>query len=275
MEGVNLFDQALAAARQGDLATARTVLKQLLKQEPQNIDAWLLGAQVVETNLDAIRCYERILKIDPNHAYAKQKLAQLRPMTPDAQEFMSAPLANRSTPALPALSQTDAEIALAKSKAEKARREITIALSGVGVLVCCLVGLLVVALPRTGFLQVAQTTPPSNQELYNVLYSNSRAANDENIEAYMATIHPSSPAMFTTRTALQLIFSKYDLQFYFYNLSVQSVSADEAKIHFSLQTEKIRGPDFRNNIVTGTMTLRPDNGVWKIYDQVVENTTYK
>lgn len=274
MEGENLFDQALTAARQGDLATARTVLKQLLKQEPQNINAWLLGAQVVETNLDAIRCYERILKIDPNHAYAKQKLAELRPMMPDVQEIIVPPT-NRSIPVQPVLYQPDEEIALAKSKAEKARRDITIALSGLGVLLCCLAGLLVVALPRMGFLQVAQTTPPSNQELYNVLYSNSRAANDENIDAYMATIHPSSPAVFTTRSALQLIFSKYDLRFYFYNLSVRSVSGDEAKIHFSLQTEKIRGPDFRNNIVTGTMILRSDHGVWKIYSQEVENTTYK
>ncbi len=47
MEGENLFNQALTAARQGDLATARTVLKQLLKQEPKNIYAWLLGSQVV------------------------------------------------------------------------------------------------------------------------------------------------------------------------------------------------------------------------------------
>ena len=91
----------------------------------------------------------------------------------------------------------------------------------------------------------------------------------------MATIHPSSLAAITTRSALEMIFSKYDLRFYFYNLSVVSVSADEAKIHFSLSTDKISGPDFRNNIVTGTMILRPDNGVWKIYSQEVESTTYK
>ena len=79
----NLFDQAVAAAKQKDFATARTLLKQLLKQEPNNVDAWLLGAYVVESRPDAIRCYERALQIDPDNAYAKQKLAELQALPPE------------------------------------------------------------------------------------------------------------------------------------------------------------------------------------------------
>ena len=79
----NLFDQAVAAARQKDFAAARTLLKQLLKQDPTNLNAWLLGAHVVESRSDAIRCYERALQIDPNNTFAKQKLAELQALPPE------------------------------------------------------------------------------------------------------------------------------------------------------------------------------------------------
>lgn len=266
----NLFDQAVAAARQNDFATARILLKQLLKQEPNNLNAWLLGAHVVETKEDAIRCYERVLKIDPSHTYAKQKLAELGPITLAAPTALSTNAASRS---MLARSETEIVQPTPVDKNDKARREIMIVLSGIGV-VCCLLVLIVAALPYLNRSQVVQVTP-TNQELFNVLYRNARAANNENLDDYMSTIHPGSAAAFTTRAALGLVFSQYDLNFRFYNLSVISASVDEAKLHFSLETRKIKGPDFTDNIVTGTMTLRRDNGEWKIYSQEAEKTEYK
>jgi hypothetical protein len=275
----NLFEQAVAAARQKDLATARILLKQLLKQEPQNLNAWLLGAHIVESKADAIRCYERVLTIDPNHAYAKQKLAELRALTPEAPAAPPAPLstntANKGTPAWPIPAQPEPEIIKPApvNKSDKTRRDITIGLIGV-LVVCCLGALVVAALPNMTRSQVVEVTPTA-KELFDVIYHNARAGNNENIDDYMSTIHPGSAAALTTRAALGLVFSQYDLNFYFYDLSVISASVDEAKIHFSLETRKLKGPDFADNIVTGTMTLRRDNGEWKIYSQEAENTQYK
>ena len=269
--GENLFEQALAAAQQKDLATAQILLKQLLRQEPQNIDAWLLGAHIVETNADAIRCYQRILQIDPNHTYAKQKLAELQPTTSTALSINAIPAQAQPISTQPQTEIVKSSVAPTNSKTS---RGVIIALIGilVGICICTVIG--IAALPNLGFSQVAQKTP-TNQELFNVLFRNAKASNTEDIDAYMDTIHPSSAAFLTTRAALELMFSEYDLNFYFYDLQVISVTEKEATIHFSLQTDKIKGPDFVNNIVTGTMTLRPYNGVWKIYSQKVENTEYK
>jgi thioredoxin-like negative regulator of GroEL len=45
----NLFDQAVAAAKQKDFASARTLLKQLLKQDPTNLNAAVMSARCRST----------------------------------------------------------------------------------------------------------------------------------------------------------------------------------------------------------------------------------
>jgi hypothetical protein len=278
-ESTGLFEQAVAAARQKDLASARMLLKQLLKQEPDNLNAWLLGAHVVETREDQIRCYERVLRIDPNYAYARQKLSELKEdrlfldatpgpastgmtvsrlesIQPQVENSLQTPSINPSTPT------------------PKKPNEITIALAGVLISVCCL-AVIVIAFFSSGALSLAAQPTPSAPQLFNVLYQNAKASNTENMEGYMATIHPASPMYLTTQVALGLVFSEFDLSVQFYDLKVISLTKDEAKIHFSLLTRKINGGAFRDNVVIGTMTLKPDNGVWKIYGQDVENVEYK
>lgn len=278
-EGQTLFDQALAAARQRDLASARMLLKQVLKEEPYNLDAWLLGARVVETRADAIRCYQRALQIDPNHAYAKQKLAELEagaspsPSTTNPSNKV-APF--QPIPLQPQQSATEIAQATMEANRVKTSRDVTIAVIGIVVSLCCLVGLGVLVVRNGGFSlsPVAQSTP-TNQQLFNVLYANARAANKEDVTAYMATIHPSSSSYLPTQLLMGPLFEQFDLSYQYYNLSVISVNESEATIRFSLQTDKIRGPEFQNNIVTGTMVLKPDNGVWKIYSQDAEDIDYK
>ena len=268
-----LFDQAVAAAKQKDFATARTLLKQLLKQEPNNIDAWLLGAYVVESRSDAIRCYERVLQIDPNHAYAKQKLVELQALPPEP-----APVKPPVQPAAP-----QPKVAQAKTDSpppappEPKSKSITwvFVLAGVLIVVLCLVIGCIGIISSGGLPSLGSSQPtPTNQQLFDVLHKNARAGVDEDLEAYMATIHPNSPLYDQTEDVLIDMFAQYDLDFKFYDMTVTSLKSKEAKIHFSLLTRKRAGPDFRNNIVIGTMTLRPDDGVWKIYNQEVEDVQY-
>ena len=115
---------------------------------------------------------------------------------------------------------------------------------------------------------------PTDQQLFDVLHTNAQAGVTKTWTAYMATIHPNSPLYDQTEDALKDMFAQFDLDFEFYDLTVTSLKSNEAKIHFSLMTRKRAGPDFRNNIVIGTMILRPDNGVWKIYNQEVEDVQY-
>lgn len=273
----NLFDQAVAAAKQKDFTTARTLVKQLLKQEPNNLDAWLLGAYVVESRSDAIRCYERVLQIDPNHVYARQKLSELQALPPETppEKHPSQPAA--SQPKTPRAQSASHPSAAPVNPPESKSKSSTwmFVLAGVLIIMCCLTvgGIGIVSSGGLSSLGSSQPTP-TNQQLFDVLHTNAKAGVDEDLEAYMATIHPNSPLYNRTEDTLKEMFATYDLNFEFYDLTVTSLKSNEAKIHFSLLTRKRAGPDFRNNIVIGMMILRPDNGVWKIYNQTVEDVQY-
>ena len=140
--------------------------------------------------------------------------------------------------------------------------------------VLCLVALGVGLSQGDGLFTSSAQPTPNDQELFNVLYMNARAANSEDIGAYMATIHSKSPLYRQTESALREVFSQYDLSYWFYDLQVTKLTSTEARVHFSLSTTRIRGPAFRDNIVTGTMILRLEDGIWKIYNQEVENIQY-
>jgi tetratricopeptide (TPR) repeat protein len=270
----NLFDQAVAAAKQKDFASARTLLKQLLKQDPTNLNAWLLGAHVVESRSDSIRCYERALQIDTNNTFAKKKLAELQALPPEPAPVVH-PSPSVATPQTKTSTPKAEDIPQAPPSKKSNSTTWIFILAGVLIVTLCLgIGCIGIissgGLPSLGSSQSA----PTDQQLFDVLHVNAQAGIDEDLEAYMATIHPDSPLYDQTEDVLIDLFALYDLDFKFYDMTVTNLKSNEAKIHFSLLTRKRAGPDFRNNIVIGTMTLRPDNGVWKIYNQEVEDVQY-
>lgn len=298
-----LFNQALAAARQKDFGTARALLKQLVKQDPNNLNAWLLAGMVVKSRSDSIRCYQRALQIDPTNAHAKQKLAQLESEAPVAtasvQPAASQPV-NVQINAAPrpeirpaqAASRPTTQAELPDDKSKAGNGMVIGLLVLAGILCLALFGLIAYSFssqakpasdPTPANQQLSKPAPvnqpsseptPTNQQLFSVLSSNTQAFNREDATAYMATIHSQSPGYVQTETLLKQLFAKYDLEGSFYDLKVLSASPSEARVHFSLSTRKLAGPDFRNNVVTGVMILRPEAGVWKIYNQEVENVTY-
>jgi len=86
----NLVQQGLTAARVGDTDEARRLLKHATEETPDNIDAWLGLAGVVESLPEKKRCFSKILELDPGHSEAQaglrlveQKLAQQQPLQPD------------------------------------------------------------------------------------------------------------------------------------------------------------------------------------------------
>jgi len=289
-EDQTLFEQALAAARNKDFATARSLLMELLKQNPKHLDGWLLAAHVVDRRSDAIHCWQRVLELDPNHAYARRKLAELqgRPPAaaaasppapaekPAAQEAAPQP-ASPPKPVTPqAVPPTAGAPRTSKSPTVKSNTgKWMLGLAAGLIVVLCLVVLGVALTQGDGLFASSAQPTPNDQELFNVIYLNAQAANNENIPAYMATIHSKSPMYRSTERMLQDVFSQYDLSFWFYDLKVTKLTSKEARVHFSLSTTKIRGPAFRDNIVTGTMILRLEDGIWKIYNQEVESTQYQ
>ncbi len=71
----DLVQQGLTAARVGDLEDARHLLTKATRQMPDNIEAWLGLAGVVESLEEKQRCFGKVLELDPDNGEAKAGLA--------------------------------------------------------------------------------------------------------------------------------------------------------------------------------------------------------
>jgi len=78
----SIYDQAYAAVQNREYAFARRLLSQLLNQEPDHLNGWLLASYAMKTRADAIRCLKRGLQIDPANEHAKKRLAKLQQSSP-------------------------------------------------------------------------------------------------------------------------------------------------------------------------------------------------
>jgi len=305
-----LYNQAVAAARRKDYAASSSLVKQSLKLDPNSLDAWLLAARVVDKKSDAIYCCKRILLLDPGNVYAKENLAKLEGEQAAAAPFAApvnppsptpAPAENPAKPPFQGMKPIGGQSAggtaplvspftqpveshppmAAISNQETPplppapKNGTSWIILGAILLGVCVLAALGVAVFSSGTLSPGPAQPtPTSDELFRVLYANARAANGEDLATYMTQIHPKSPARAQMEESLKQVFAAYDLDFRFSNLELQSLKKNEAKIHFVLTTKKISGGEFRDNSVTGVMILRPDEGVWKIYNQEVEDVQY-
>ena len=101
--------------------------------------------------------------------------------------------------------------------------------------------------------------------------ANVKALNEENIVAYMATLDRSSPGFSQTKPIVQELFRTYDLKYEIDKIEVVNISQDEIKLRITQTTRKIRGPEFNDNRMVATHTLKAVKGEWKIYDTQVED----
>ncbi|MBN1430032.1 MAG: hypothetical protein JXB07_16805 [Anaerolineae bacterium] len=69
--------QALRLAREGHKEQAQDLLKQFLRRDPNNADAWIIMAQVVEDQNDAISYMRRAVKLRPDDTRAQRYLDHL------------------------------------------------------------------------------------------------------------------------------------------------------------------------------------------------------
>jgi hypothetical protein len=74
----DLVQQGLAVARVGDIEDARRMLQQATRQTPENIEAWLGLAGVVESLAEKEACFNKVLTLDPDNNEAKAGLALVR-----------------------------------------------------------------------------------------------------------------------------------------------------------------------------------------------------
>ena len=92
------IEQALSQAelyiRQNLTAQARTTLEEILRDNPQNEEAWILSAQVSDKPEQVLYCLRQAIKINPASSRARLLLDRLHlPQTPGTAVFSSQPAA--------------------------------------------------------------------------------------------------------------------------------------------------------------------------------------
>jgi hypothetical protein len=107
-----------------------------------------------------------------------------------------------------------------------------------------------------------------------VIRDNLKAAENENVEAFMDTRHPESPQFERTRMIMKRTFETYKLSYEVRNLSLDKKTDDEIHLKFTQVTRKESGPKFRDNKLQGVHILRKDDGKWKIYKTEKDQVEY-
>lgn len=83
------FKQAVEALKNGQRDEGIRLLKQYIKQNPEDARAWWALANVVTDKEFQIKSLQRVLKLDPSHAKAKQLLDKLQ-QTPQQPDWLTA-----------------------------------------------------------------------------------------------------------------------------------------------------------------------------------------
>ena len=73
------LQEAVDTAKAGQLAEARSMLKQILRKDPTNEAAWFIYAQIADNKEHAIVCLKKVLEYNPYNERARQMLAKLQP----------------------------------------------------------------------------------------------------------------------------------------------------------------------------------------------------
>ena len=305
--------KAKISSDENDFASAQKILKKIISQEPKNVDAWLTLADVVQKPELTKKCLLQVLKIDPGNQVAQQKLQKFQSLNPNTAVLEQVPadaprslderiqnaaqpsmelddpwdvpgqnsLPATATPPLVAAESTeDFQFHNTKPEASKPKRSgrwLEFSLIGVLVLMgVCVLGLFLF-LPDNasgGQDEHAVEAASSDEDPRAIIFANIDASNAENIPHYMATIHSKSPSYQTTKEMTEQAFGMFDLSYRVSGLKITELTRNEAVVAFSLTTQKIRGPSFRDNRITGDMILRKEDGRWKIYNQVVHDVKY-
>lgn len=107
-----------------------------------------------------------------------------------------------------------------------------------------------------------------------VVIENLNAAQKENIQALMKTVHTNSPVYQATRSQSEMIFAAYKLKYKLHSVRVIGQDGDWVFARIDVTTTKVDGPDFRNNRTSLLQVFRKDGDSWKYWNQLLLDLTY-
>jgi hypothetical protein len=103
------------------------------------------------------------------------------------------------------------------------------------------------------------------EPIFAAIRSQVKALNHREASTALACMHPQAPGLDETRKTTEEVTATYDLLYMIQSLALEAADEKEATVRFTQVTQKVSGPEFRNNRVTGIHTLRKYEGTWKIY----------
>jgi len=100
------------------------------------------------------------------------------------------------------------------------------------------------------------------------------AANRGDVNAYMASVDPSSSGYQKTKEAMTQVFTTYKLKFTAESFKVVFVKGNTAQIKTTMVTKKISGPEFRDNRLKMTTNLIKKGGKWLMSSSKIGSVEY-
>jgi len=76
-----------------------------------------------------------------------------------------------------------------------------------------------------------------DEEILAIINENLRAADQEDIKAYMATIHPETPAYAQTESGMKFIFKTFDISYEIEDVKIIKKSKNIAKVSWTQYTK--------------------------------------
>ncbi len=114
------------------------------------------------------------------------------------------------------------------------------------------------------------------QAVIATLEKNARATQNENTEEYLSTVHPDSAMYNSSKAMLPGVFAAADIKCAIEESKIESISGDEAVVHYTLLTESVipNDPAFRNNRTKQIVTMRKHNNEWKLYSGKIDKIEF-
>jgi len=112
------------------------------------------------------------------------------------------------------------------------------------------------------------------EEIKRVIHRNIKAAEEEDMEAYMDTIHEDVPGYDRTRVLMERMFEQYDLEYEVEILEVNIINEEEAEAKVEQVTRSPGNTTFNDNKLTGTHELLKQNGEWKLGELLDKDVEY-
>lgn len=118
----------------------------------------------------------------------------------------------------------------------------------------------------------------NNKTSYNtiesVINANLDYSNKEDLDGVMSTLDKNMPNYSEIKNFTKQIFDVYDLNYKLEKIEIIEQNSNDAKVKFVQLTTKLKGPEFRDNRLTGIHTLKRNGNSWKIYDTKIINIDY-